>query len=99
MLKVSKKLPEIQHRIEQLEAAGWYVQLIHCQPEGLRTTTMGLYKPQVEGLGPTVLEGVGVALCHPDDQYDKAIGTQVAFQKLMRQLRWSRDRKRAVFVD
>ena len=85
--------PEIQARLKTLEDAGFTITLRHLQNRVPRhhgsgaisdgETIMVLRAPEVMG---SELSALGIAYCSVKDQYSKARGTEVAFNKAIHDL-------------
>jgi hypothetical protein len=76
-MQVSKNLPAIQKIIDRLEVKNWQVRLSH-DPKNTRTTIMviehGRYRTTKD-------QFTGIARCTKDDQFCRAAGTRIAFNR------------------
>jgi len=89
-MKVVKALPVIQSQIDKLETAGFKVRLSH-KPNKLgvlttdegRTPYSGLTQMTIEKEfdGGAVVTAGGRGYCAINDQFDRARGTQAAFNR------------------
>jgi 2,3-bisphosphoglycerate-independent phosphoglycerate mutase len=73
-MKVSQRLPKVQKQVDALEAAGYSVRLKH---DAVRTRSSAVTIHN----GDDIVVGLGFSTCSEADNFDKAIGTEVAFRR------------------
>lgn len=93
-MQVCKNLAAIQDRINRLEAADFRVRLVH-EPKTTHTTTM-IIDHEDATKGPFY----GLAVCHKNDQFSRATGTRVAFNRVINDMshQLGRDVVKALFA-
>ena len=85
-MRVSNKLPRVQRQVDLLEAAGFEVHMSHdlditgrleggAQVHGI--TTVIINQPEVNAISL----GYGIAYCSESDNFDRSVGTKVAFRR------------------
>jgi Uri superfamily endonuclease len=78
-MQVAKNLTAIQKHINTLEKKGWHVRLIH-DPKSTRSTTMIAERGSHN---VTKKLYMGHAVCNRKDQFCRATGTRVAFDRMV----------------
>jgi hypothetical protein len=81
MLRVSKKLPSVQRQVDLLESAGFEVCMRHDSTRlSIHTNAKGASFVRI--FDPTGFNvGQGDSYCSKEDNYDRVIGTRIAFRR------------------
>jgi hypothetical protein len=96
-MQVSKSLPHIQKLVTKLEEAGYTISMTHCKLPTPRPLH-GSKGPLISGESgffikrspdPDTLVAYGLARCSIKDQFSRARGTQIAFNRAIHNLSYA----------
>ena len=85
-MKVSKYLPDIQLLINMFEDQGFGVMLQHTRTDAPYRKDNGITVIKLTRNSGNTIISSGTAVCSLSDNFNKAIGTHIAFYRLMKNI-------------